>query len=240
MRFIGESPELKEPLWRYFKTDRLIEFLRTGELYFSSARQFQDKFEGAVAVLPPRYQEDIRYVKLDRIDEAFEKLRRLTKVSCWHRASHESDAMWQLYANKWQGVAIQTSFDKIKNSVQPFKLDPKYEAEELWAGNVAYVDLIKERLEVSMMERFWYKHMPFEWEHEFRLAISLRMAEEFGVPVPEHGIKVRFDIANLIEHIHLGPFISDEEIENVRAVASEYGLGDRIEISSLKGSPRYT
>jgi len=240
MRLIGESPELTEPLWRYFKTDRLIEFLRTGELYFSSARQFKDKFEGAVSVLPSSFQGDIRNEKPNHFEKAFEELRRLTKVSCWHRASHESDAMWQLYANKWQGVAIQTNFDKIKKSIQPFKLAPKYQAEDLWAGNVMYVDLIKERLEVSMTERFWYKHMPFEWEHEFRLAISLRMAEEYGVSVPEHGIKVKFDVENLIKHIHLGSFLSDVDVESVRAVAFEHGLGDRIEASSLKGTPKYT
>lgn len=240
MHEIGDVSDYTEPLWHYFKTERLIQFLCTGELYFSSAHQFQDKFEGAVSVLPPDYKVDSNYVNSDHFERPFEELRRLTKISCWHRASYESDAMWQLYSDKWRGVAIQTNLEKIKASVHPFRLEPEYGVEEIWMGNVTYVDLTKEKIQVSMMERFWYKHLAFEWEKEFRLAISLRMAEEFGVVVPEDGIKVRFEILDLIECIHLGPSLSDEEINTLREVAFEYGLGDRIKISSLRGVPRYT
>ena len=53
VRIIGdESIDMAEPLWRYFKTERFLELLRNSSLYFSSARQFEDPFEGAVAVVP--------------------------------------------------------------------------------------------------------------------------------------------------------------------------------------------
>jgi hypothetical protein len=120
MRIVGDTPNATEPLWRYFKTERLIEFMQTEEVYFDSARQFQDRFEGAVAVLPPEFQIDPRYTKPEFFESAFEELRRLTKISCWHRATYESDAMWQLYANTWKGVAIQTSLERIKAAAQPF------------------------------------------------------------------------------------------------------------------------
>lgn len=87
----------------------------TGELYFASAREFDDKFEGAVAIVSPEYKIDPRYAKTEGTEKAFEELKRLIKVSCWHRSLYESDAMWQLYADKWKGVAIQTNLDKIKN-----------------------------------------------------------------------------------------------------------------------------
>lgn len=91
-----------------------------------------------------------------------------------------------------------------------------------------------------MIERFWHKHTAFDWEKEFRIGISLRLAEEFGVNIPEHGIKVKFEITDLIERIHLGPFLSNADIEKVRKIAIEKGIGDRVDISSLKGTPRYT
>ncbi|EHU6506979.1 DUF2971 domain-containing protein [Vibrio cholerae] len=235
MRYIGEKPDDEQPLWRYFKVERLIDFLHSGELYFASAREFQDKFEGAIAISSSSIKEIP-----DHFESAFEELRRLMKISCWHQANHESDAMWQLYADKWRGVAIQTSVNKLITSIKPFRLLPEYGEEELLVGNVVYKDLINEKLTVSFSERFWFKHIAFKWENEFRLAISLRVAEEFGVSIPEFGIKVAFDIPSLIERIHLGPSLSEENIEQIIRCANEVGLGDKVQVSSLLGMPLYT
>src|SRR5436190_18307007 len=92
-------------IWRYFKPSRFTDFLNTGKIYFASAREFTDKFEGATAVLAPDLPEDPRYKGLSQIDSAFEELRRLTKISCWHIEKDESAAMWQLYADAGKGVA---------------------------------------------------------------------------------------------------------------------------------------
>jgi hypothetical protein len=241
LRIIGDEPvDMAEPLWRYFKTERFLEVLRCSSLYFSSARQFEDSFEGAVAVLPPGFPVDPRYAKQELDERAFEELRRLTKVSCWHRAAYESDAMWQLYAGSRKGVAISTSAERIRNAAKPFRLKPEYGHEELWAGNVKYVDLLKVRLDVGMMDRFWFKHMAFSWEREFRLAVSVRMAEEFGVQVPELGVQVEFDISKLVERIYLGPSLSEEDIAAIHGAAREHGLEDRIRVTSMLGTPRYT
>lgn len=230
---------MAEPLWRYFKTERFIELLESSQLYFASARQFEDRFEGAVAVLPPGFNVDPRYTELERHERAFEELRRLTKISCWHRASYESDAMWQLYAGARKGVAIRTSAGRIRAAAKPFRLKPEYGHEDIWAGNVVYVDLLKERLRVSMMDRFWYKHMAFSWEREFRLAVSVRMAEEYGVQVPEHGVKVEFDLTQLVDRIYLGPSLSAGDVAAVRDAAATHGLRDRVEVTSMLGTPRY-
>ncbi|WP_220375747.1 DUF2971 domain-containing protein [Paraperlucidibaca baekdonensis] len=231
---------MNEPLWRYFKTERFLELLQSSHLYFASARQFADPFEGAVAVLPAGFPIDPRYAEIVHDERAFEELRRLTKVSCWHRANYESDAMWQLYAGEWKGVAIRTTPSRISAAAKPFRLKPEYGHEELWAGNVNYVDLLKERLRINMLERFWYKHMAFSWENEFRLAISARMAEEFGVVVPEQGVNVEFDIPQLIERIYLGPSLSELDIAAIRSAAKSHDLEDRIRITSMLGTPRYT
>ena len=219
-----------------------MELLQSSHLYFASARQFADPFEGAVAVLPSGFPIDPRYAEIEHHERAFEELRRLTKVSCWHRASYESDAMWQLYAGERKGVAIRTTPSRISTAAKSFRLKPEYGHEELWAGNVNYVDLLKERLRINMLERFWYKHMAFSWENEFRLAISARMAEEFGVVVPEHapGVKVEFDIPQLIDRIYLGPSLSELDIAAIRSAAKTHDLEDRIRVTSMLGTPRYT
>jgi hypothetical protein len=164
----------------------------------------------------------------------------MPNLNCWHRAAYESDAMWQLYAGSRKGVAICTNAERIRAAAKPFRLKPEYGHEVLWAGNVKYIDLLKERLHVSIMDRFWFKHMAFSWEREFRLAVSVRMAEEFGVQVPELGIHVEFDISLLVEHIYLGPSLSKEDIGAIRDAAKAHGLEDRIRVTSLLGAPRYT
>src|SRR5207249_1966506 len=167
-----------QSLWRYFRTERFIESIQSSLLYFPSARQFADPFEGAVAVQPRDWPVDPPYGALDFADQAFEELRRLTKINCWHCAEYESDAMWRLYAADRKGVAVRTTAARLQAALQPFRLAPEYGEEEPFWGAVRYVDLHAERLHVSMEARFFFKHRAFESEREFRVAISVRSAEE--------------------------------------------------------------
>jgi hypothetical protein len=228
-----------EPLWRYFKPERFVASVHSRTLCFSSARQFQDPFEGAVAVLPHDTPVDPRYAQLEGAEKAFEELRRLTKISCWHRADYESDAMWKLYAATRKGVAVRTTTERLRRGLLPFRLAPQYGEEEPYWGPVRYVDLHSERLRVSMERRFFYKHRAFEWEREFRVAISVRMAEEFGVAVPEQGIEVAFDPALLIEAVYLGPALTEAERTRLREVCGDAGLRCQFVTSTLLGQPRY-
>lgn len=228
-----------EPLWRYFKPERFSAALQSRTLYFASARQFADPFEGAVAVLPHDTPIDPRYSQLEGADRAFEELRRLTKISCWHRADYESDAMWKLYAATRKGVAVRTTTERLSDGLLPFRFAPHYGEEEPYWGPVRYVDLHRERLRVSMERRFFYKHRAFEWEREFRISISVRMAEEFGIAVPEEGIEVGFDPAVLIDAVYLGPELTEAERTRLREACVEAGLKCQVVTSTLLGQPRY-
>lgn len=229
-----------EQLWKYFRPERFISTLSDSKVYFASANQFADPFEGAVAVqlnVPPP---DPRYAEKELAEQAFSELKRLTKISCWHRAAYESDAMWRLYAGEHKGIAICTTPDRMRAAFKPFRLKPEYGVEDLWAGSVEYVDLTQVRMKsVGMLDRFFFKHRAFEWEREFRLAISLRMAEEFAVQVPPNGILVEVDLSALIDRIVLGSTTTAEEREIVTEHVSRAGLIDRLEQSTLLGKPRY-
>lgn len=209
-------------------------------LHFASANQFEDPFEGAVAVLPYDFPVDPRYSGMDAGERAFAELKRLTKLSCWHIEDHESVAMWKLYSDLGKGVAITSTPARLASALTPFRLKPEYGVEDLWGGNVAYVDLVKVRLRAGMHERFFFKHNAYSWEKEFRLAISVRMAEEYGVPVPTDGIFVGAAVPDLIEEICIGPAIDPQERLRITAVCKDHGLDDRIRVTSLLGRPRYT
>ena len=242
MRSIWTEEEVNqnEMLWRYFSVDRFVSSLRSKVLHFPSARQFNDPFEGAVAVLAPDFPKDPRYPDFGHADNAFEELRRLTKISCWHCANYESAAMWQLYAAEGKGVAIRTTPRRLQKALQPFRLAPKYDEEEPYWGMVRYRDLHTERISASMEQQFFYKHRAFESEREFRIAISVRMAEEYGVQVPEEGIDVAFLPDELVESIYLGPKLSEEERKAVSGICTSAGIDDRLSTSTLLGQPRYT
>lgn len=242
MRSVWKNDEVtpEQPLFRYLRAQRFVESVQSRALHFPSARQFEDPFEGAVAVLPHDWPIDPRYGELENTDKAFEELRRLTKVSSWHCADFESDAMWRLYAATSKGVAVRTTAARLQAALQPFRLAPDYgEEEPLW-GRIHYVDLHAERLRVGMEERFFIKHRAFESEREFRVVISVGMAEEFGVPVPELGIDVPFDPAVLVESVYLGPALSNSERLAIGDACAAAGLGARLFTSTLLGRPRYT
>jgi hypothetical protein len=229
-----------QPLWRYFRLDRLVESLKTQTLYFPSARQFEDPFEGATAIQPHDWPVDPRYDLLEGAEGAFEDLRRLTKISSWHCADYESDAMWKLYASERKGVAIRTTAERLRTGLLPFRLQPQYGEEEPYWGKVRYVDLFETRLRLSMESRFFYKHRAFEWEREFRIIISLRGASEFGVRVPEFGINVPFTPAVLVESIYVGPSLAEPERMVLKEACDLVGLTHEFRTSTLLGRPRYT
>jgi len=156
MRSVWTNEEVSpdEPLWRYLRAQRFVESVQSRTLHFPSARQFDDPFEGAVAVLPHDWPIDPRYEELEHGDKVFEELRRLTKISCWHCADYESDAMWKLYAASRKGVAVRTTAARLQAALQPFRLAPHYGEEEPFWGRIRYLDLHAERLRVGMEERF--------------------------------------------------------------------------------------
>ncbi|MFC9995830.1 DUF2971 domain-containing protein [Nocardia sp. NPDC127526] len=240
LEFGGRNVEWDGPVWKYFRMERFIETLEMSTLYFAAATQFSDPFEGAVAVQADEHDTDPRYAAMEISENAFFALKRLTKISCWHRASYESDAMWKLYANEHKGIAICTTPERMRAAFRPFRLSPDYGVEQLIAAPVEYIDLTQVRMNgAGMLDRFFFKHRAFEWEREFRLAISLRMAEEFGVQVPDGGIHVEFDLEALVDRIVLGSTISAHEREIVAASVEGAGLGDRLQYSTLLGRPRY-
>ncbi len=236
-----ENTNITASIWKYFKLDRLINSLSSRQIYFPAASQFEDPFEGATMVMKKNIMDIDERLHEDDLgaNNAFRELCRLTKINCWHISEYESYLMWAYYAQNCKGVAIKTTIERLLNSLYAFRLQENYEDENIYWGNVKYIDLHQKRLRVNALERFFYKHRVFESENEFRLIISLRLAEEFGVIVPEEGISVSFDPGVLIENLYIGPQISDDNKAAIVNVCTELGIEDRIVNSSLLGHPWY-
>jgi hypothetical protein len=147
--------------------------------------------------------------------------------------------MWHLYAEQSKGVAICSTPDRMRAAIKPFRLRPTWGIEDLWAGQVRYVDLLQVRLRSLGHDRYFHKHRAFGWEREFRLLISLMEADEFTGEAPDDGIEVEVKLDDLIERVMIGPELSKDGIAVVIEQTQKAGLGDRICKSSLLGEPRF-
>ncbi len=220
MNHINELETFKLPkkqslkIWRYMSLEKFESLLDNQGLYFSSARQFDDLFEGSITkrhyAFNLRKSNHGKGINSDFYDKhvspAFYELTRLTKINCWHLNEYESAAMWQLYLRDGKGIAIQSTIGRLKKALKPFKLKQEYGIETINLGRVTYIDYKNDVMDdKSELARFFYKRKSFSHEKELRAAVSLRLAEEFGSNTPENGIFVDVDLKELISCIFLAP-----------------------------------
>lgn len=226
-------------IWRYFKPSRFLDFLECSEMYYASANEFQDTFEGAVAVLPPEFQPDPRYAEPDMLEQAIIPLKKHSKINCWHIEEHENSMMWEMYGQRGQGVAICSTVGNLLASYTPYCASDKSLPETLYHGPVQYKDLLSERLRPSQKERFFYKDRIFKHEQEYRFMIALTSAAEWGVPTPDNGIFVRFNPRTMINGIVFGPALDQEYQDRILAASEQHSLSGCIRKSRLLGTPKY-
>ena len=242
-------PQEAEPsskIWRYLDHEKFEDLISSKTLYFASARQFGEKFEGAISTSKEfklRHCAQEQSADLDLIrrstQDAFEDLRRLTKISCWHINKYESAAMWEIYLKQGAGVAIQTTVGKLKESLGEFRLKPEFMPETIHFGAISYVDFSKHRVDSNMTNRFFYKRKSFSYEQEYRALISLRIAQEFVGEIPEEGIKVPIDPDKLIENIVVAPEIEPSYKAKIEEIIEKHGLCCSVNQSNLDEDPIY-
>ncbi len=238
-----EPPKRKSlKVWRYLDFEKLKSLIEKQAVYFSSARQFDDAFEGSIT--KRHYNFQLKHVRgVDGLDSdfykkhysnAFYELTRLTKISCWHINESESSAMWKLYLRDGKGIAVQSTIGRLQSSFKSFRLKPEYGEETLRIGKVRYIDYRTDIMEdKTMLGRFFYKRKSYSHEREVRVALSLRMAEEFGVNIPEKGVFVDADLKNLISAIHLAPSVDISFRKKVEKLISENGFVFQINQSEM-------
>lgn len=214
------DPETK--IWRYMDLAKFVSMLATRTLYFACPTQFEDKWEGYVPNRESDYllspaRININMVDLTKNEDGLKALKwyrdKLSAgmcsagislgVSCWHQNATESDAMWKLYSLAGQGIAIESTVGRLKDSLG------KMEYELDW---VKYVDFDTMPLSESMSEYVLRKRKTFEYEREIRALITL--------PTPGTGVAVKCDLDALIVAIHISPIADGYFTESVRAVCT--------------------
>lgn len=232
-------------VWRYMDFTKFVSLLDSHQLYFTRADKFHDRFEGSF----PKINVDARqhipddlpselhevWIKLmTDTGETNQKWPRFHAINCWHMNEHESAAMWKLYLKSDEGIAIQSTYLKLRECF--------IDTERILLGVVKYIDYDTEWIDNNnILTPFMYKRKSFEHEREVRALVMKWPISENGLNLNhktiDHGLKIRVDIEKLVEKIYIAPSTSEWFTDLVRAVVKKYGYTFQVFQSKLNEQP---
>lgn len=243
-----------EPLgvkvWRYMDFTKLVSLLDSRCLFFSRADKLGDPFEGSWPKMNVTARHEIyEQMKQSMSEEArkpfanamkgFDEInkhwRRYHAINCWHMNEHESAAMWRLYLKSDEGIAIQSTYARLRDSL--------IDDEQIFLGMVKYVDYDRELLPGMMnsFTPFVHKRKSFEHEREVRAVIVKYPITEkgivFDVETISDGLKIQVNVEGLIEKIHIAPSAPPWFADLVDGLVRRYGYSLSVLQSRLNDQP---
>jgi hypothetical protein len=226
-----DDPTVK--VWRYLDLPRFIWLLSTGALAFARVDTLEDPFEGSV---PPAVYQKWKTTHADLVANARRGLRKQAFVSCWHVNNTESEAMWRLYCGSRDGIALQTTYEKLDASLP----------NGIFLGAIQYLDYECDtdppRDALALLMR---KRQAFEHEHEIRALIWPPSSPPGLVPPnleeDAHVINVPWAAADSLERIYVSPYAEEWYRDVVTSVMQRFApnLVERLTWSHMRGVPLY-
>ncbi|WP_370557529.1 DUF2971 domain-containing protein [Edwardsiella tarda] len=178
--------------------------------------------------------DDVRVIR--QIYDFNKKLRKATYISCWHANDFESAAMWDLYSKNDASVAIETTYEDLKNMLPS----------EAMLGLVNYIDYEKETFPMgNMFYAFTHKRKSFEHEREVRFLIQKLPISKDNTRVDFDNIKtpnvipITVDINKFVKKIHLSPRSPEWMLDLLQDVVKKYSINVEVRRSDLYTSPIY-
>lgn len=207
-----EAPESDAILWRYFDLPRYLDLLIREQLFFPCANILEDPYEGR-----PGGQEE---------HSAAGSNGPVVAVSSWHNNSQENYAMWKIYAYGNAGLAIQTTFERLKNS---FEVTDK----PVWIGKVIYYENDKApEMADHQYIPFLHKRSIYAYEQEVRCCYRLDTDDRKEYTWEEqgqvYGVFVPVDLSVLIGKIYISPYAPQWFRELVTATNRRLGIDKEI------------
>ena len=190
---LPEDPETI--VWKYLDLSKFLDLLLSQRLFMSRSDKFEDQYEGTFS--EPTFEE---IKKLSQHNPEFLKFykerREKVVISSWHINEYESFAMWQIFTQNNEGLAIQSTVGRLQAALQA---DTTYQQS---IGEVNYIDYKKEHIPFDdMFFPFLFKRKSFIYEREIRIICD---ASARVNPVNE-GLNISININDLIEKIYIHP-----------------------------------
>lgn len=228
------DPNIK--IWRYLDIAKLLAVIEHESLYFPCLATLEDPLEGFLNQATvekmrklPDGAGDQEILKMKAVVEhnlrVFKESRNWLYVSSWHMNNYESAAMWKLYASHNSGVAIQSTYGRLKDSLNKDEISVSI-------GTVKYID---ERNDIiswgNILNYGLHKRISFQHEQELRAIV---MSPTFAA-----GCLVKVDIKRLIEKIYVSPDSEAWIQKLLQKVMSRYNFEIPVEQSQLNQDPLY-
>ncbi|WP_296686793.1 hypothetical protein [Flavobacterium sp.] len=224
------NPNIKLPedpdtiVWKYLDLSKFLDLLLSRKLFMSRSDKFEDQYEGTFS--EPTFEE-IKKLAINNPEflNYYKTHREKVAISSWHINEYESFAMWQIFTQNSEGLAIQSTIGRLQKALEPEKNLKQY------IGQVNYIDYKKEYIPFDdMFFPFLFKRKSFQYEREVRI-ISDTSDTKINI---NDGIKINVDISQLIDKIYIHPKSENWYKNLVIQLVSKLGFDIEIEKSDLE------
>ena len=224
------NPNIKLPndpntvVWKYLDLSKFLDLLLSQKLFMSRSDKFEDQYEGTFS--EPTFEE-IKKLSIDNPDflNHYKIRREKVAISSWHINEYESFAMWQIFTQNSEGLAIQSTIGRLQRSLLPETDFDQY------IGEVNYIDYKKELIPFDdSFFPFLYKRKSFQYEGEVRVITDIGVSD---IKINE-GLKISVDINELIEKIYIHPKSENWYKNLVIQLVKQLGFKFTIEKSDLE------
>lgn len=210
------QPDPGQKIWRYMDFARFVSLLHSKALFFSQIKIQQDRLEGNPGYTGPPGSDLNRFFRQSY--DAPNMPWAYSVISSWHMSDYESSAMWRLYVPNNEGIAVQTTVDKLKQSLL---LDDTV-LREVKTGKVNYAPAPEpipgDKDGISYDVYCFFKERFYEHEKEFRI---LGVAANIAKVNEDRGVYVPVDLSRLIEFVYVDPNAETWFYQLVRSVAGQ-------------------
>jgi hypothetical protein len=224
------NPNIKLPqdsdtiVWKYLDLSKFLDLLLSRKLFMSRSDKFEDQYEGTFS--EPTFEE-IKKLSINNPDflNYYKTHREKVAISSWHINEYESFAMWQIFTQNSEGLAIQSTVKRLQDALVPEKNYKQY------IGEVNYIDYKKEYIPFDdMFFPFLFKRKSFQYEREVRIITDVADSK---IKLND-GLKINVDISQLIEKIYIHPKSENWYKKLVIQLVTELGFDFEIEKSDLE------
>lgn len=211
-------------VWKYLDLSKFLDLLLSQKLFMSRSDKFEDQYEGTFS--EPTYEE-IKRISENNPEflQYYKSHREKVAISSWHINEYESFAMWQIFTQNSEGLAIQSTVERLKNALDSEKNHEQY------IGEVNYIDYKKEYIPFdNTFFPFLFKRKSFQYEREVRIISDVTQS---NIKLND-GLKINVDINQLIEKIYIHPKSENWYKNLVIELVSKLGFDFTIEKSDLE------
>jgi hypothetical protein len=211
-------------VWKYLDLSKFLDLLLSKKLFMSRSDKFEDQYEGTFS--EPTYEE-IKKIAENNPEflHYYKSHREKVAVSSWHINEYESFAMWQIFTQNSEGLAIQSTVNRMKMALES---ETQYQQ---FIGEVNYIDYKKEYIPFDdVFFPFLFKRKSFQYEREIRIISDVTQS---NIKLND-GLKINVDINQLIEKIYIHPKSENWYKKLVIQLVEQLGFDFTIEKSDLE------